>query len=440
MGTIGLNFGSATSGAGFDVSSTVTAILGIQQGIETPWKTELTHLQAQDTAFSTLGTDLSTLTTAMQTLVDANQVFASKEGSSSDSSVLTLTAADATALAGSHTVVVQNLASTASNYTDALTDPTATLGGSLTIAGTTIAIGSSNNTLATLAAAINAENLGVNARVITDTTGSRLSLVSNASGAAGQPIISGVTNSLTYTTGSNSTPTALNLHTGQSGINATLTVDGVTVSSASNTVTGAIPGVTFQLLSAPATQEQVQIQVTNNNSSIETAVQSLVTAYNAVNKDISTQEGKDASGNPQPLFGSPTLSLLQTQLQGALLGGASSGSINSITQLGITVNQDGSLTFNSTALDSGLNAHFSDILGFMQNTGSFGQNLYTTLNQLGTQAPNGSLYLAQQQNSAQEAQMNSNISNEEALLATEKTTSPPSSTPPTRSCSPSPSS
>jgi flagellar hook-associated protein 2 len=421
MGTVGLNFGSATSGAGFDVASTVTSILGIQQAIETPWKTELTTLQAQDTVFTSLGTDLSTLTTATQALTDADGVLAEKQGSSSDTNVLTLTSATPTAVAGSHTVTIQNLASTASEYTDEITDPTAVLGGQITINGTPITIDSTNNTLATLSAAINADSLGVTASVITDANGSRLSLVSATSGASGQAVISGITNALTYTTATNTTPTSLNLNTGQSGANANLTVDGLSISSASNTVSGAIPGVTFQLLSVPATSENIQIQVTNNNSDIEAAVQSFVTAYNAVNTGINTQEGNDSSGNPEPLYGSSTLSLIQSQLQGALLGGGASGSINSITQLGVTVNDDGSLTFDSSSLDSTLNSSFSDVVGYLQNPGSFGQNLATTLNNLGTQAPDGAIYLAQQQNSLQETSLNTDISNEEALLATEKT-------------------
>jgi flagellar hook-associated protein 2 len=55
MGTVGLNFGSPTSGAGFNVSSTVAEIIGNLQNVETLWKTQLTTLQSQDTAISSLG-------------------------------------------------------------------------------------------------------------------------------------------------------------------------------------------------------------------------------------------------------------------------------------------------------------------------------------------------------------------------------------------------
>jgi flagellar hook-associated protein 2 len=61
------------------------------------------------------------------------------------------------------------------------------------------------------------------------------------------------------------------------------------------------------------------------------------------------------------------------------------------------------------------------VAGFLQNSGSFGQTLATALNNAGTQAPNGAIFLAQQQNSSQEAALNTDITNENALLATQKT-------------------
>ena len=65
MGTVGFSFGSATSGQGFDVATTVTQILASEQAIETPWQNQLTALQAQDAGFTSLGTDLSALSTSL---------------------------------------------------------------------------------------------------------------------------------------------------------------------------------------------------------------------------------------------------------------------------------------------------------------------------------------------------------------------------------------
>jgi len=412
MGTVGINFGAASSGQGFDVASTVTAILASQQAIESPCKSQLAALQAQDAVFTTLGADLSTLTTAMQSLTDFSGVLAQKQGASSDTNVLALTSATVAAIAGSHTISVTALAQTSSEYSDTLANGADALSGSLTIGSHTITVDSSSNTLASLAAAINLAGIGVNASVIADVSGSRLSLVSGTSGTAGQLAI---TSNLTDAT----TSAAIGFHTGQLGQNASLNVDGVSLSSASNTVSSAIPGVTFQLLALSTSP--VQVQITNDTSAVGAAVGSVVASYNAVVKDINGQEGKDSSGNAKPLFGSTTLASLQYQLSSALLGGAASGSIKSVTQLGIGFNQDGTLSLNADNLNAALNSNFADVTGFLQNAGSFGQGLNTTLNNLGVQSTKGAIYLAQQQNTAQEASLALNISNEDALLATEKT-------------------
>jgi len=417
MGTVGLSFGSATSGTGFDVSSTVTSILAIQQGIETPWKSQLTSLEAQNTAFTAIGTDLATLATSLQSLTDADGVTAEKEGASSDTSVLTLSSASTEAAAGTHSIEVSQLAQTSSVYSSAVTNASDTLSGSLSIqvgSGTaqTVTVGSTSNTLASLAAAINSADIGVAASIITDTTGSRLSLVSSTSGSAGQLT---VTSNLTDAT----TAASVTTQAGLSGQDAELTVDGVAITSVSNTVSTAIPGVTFQLLGTSSSA--VQVQITNDTADISSAMNSFVTAYNAVVKDLTTQEGNDSSGNAEPLYGNPTVSLMQTQLSEALLGGAASGAVSSITQLGVTVNDDGTLTYSDSGMQSMLDSNFNDVVGFLQNTGSFGMNLTSVLNGLSSSDTTGALYLAEQQNTNEEATLNTDVSNEEALLATEKT-------------------
>ncbi len=417
MGTVGLSFGSATSGTGFDVSSTVTSILAIQQGIETPWKSQLTSLEAQNTAFTTIGTDLATLATSLQSLTDADGVTAEKDGASSDTSVLTLSSASTEAAAGTHSIEVSQLAQTSSVYSSAVTNASDTLSGSISIqvgSGTaqTISVGSTSNTLASLAAAINSAGIGVAASIITDTTGSRLSLVSATGGSAGQLA---VTSNLADAT----TSTSVTTQAGLSGQDAELTVDGVAITSASNTVSTAIPGVTFQLLGTSSSA--VQVQITNDTADISSAMNSFVTAYNAVVNDLTTQEGNDSSGNAEPLYGNPTVSLMQTQLSQALLGGAASGAVSSITQLGVTVNDDGTLTYSDSGMQSMLDSNFNDVVGFLQNTGSFGMNLTSVLNGLSSTDTTGALYLAEQQNTNEEATLHTDVSNEEALLATEKT-------------------
>ena len=108
MGTVGLSFGSPTSGAGFNVSSTVSAIMANLQNVETPWKTQISTIDSQDTVISSLGTLLSNLSTDMTNLTDATGILSEKTGSSSDTNVVELTSASNAAVAGTHTVVVSN--------------------------------------------------------------------------------------------------------------------------------------------------------------------------------------------------------------------------------------------------------------------------------------------------------------------------------------------
>ncbi len=431
MGTVGINFGAATGGTGFNVATTVASIVALSSAVENPWTAQLATLKTQDTALTTVGTHLAALSTAVSALTNFDGVLAAKEGSSSDTSVLTLTAASSAAVAGSHTVYVSKLASTSSTYTDELKGAGDVLSGSLTIqtgtaastlgvqatAAQTIPIGSTNDTLTTLAQYINNGDYGVSASVVTDTNGARLSLVSNNSGAAGQIQLGG---GLTDTTANVPLTgvAAVGFSVGQPGVDAVLSVDGLPTTSASNTVTNAIPGVTFQLLSS-APSEPIQVQVTNDNTTVETAVQTFVTAYNTVAADIKMQAGDDATGKPEPLYGDPTMSLIQSQLSQALFGGKASGAISSIDQMGITANPDGTLALNTSTLDAVLNSNYADVTGFFQNSGSWGQELSTALNTLGTASPTGAISLELAQNASVETGLNTNVTNENALIKTQ---------------------
>ena len=518
MGTpVGISFGSPTSGQGFDVATTVSQITASMQATETPWNNQLTQLKSEDTAYTALGTDLSNLTTSLQALTDFQGVLASMEGSSSNTSVLQLTSASNTAIAGSHTVVVSTLAQTNSYYSNDFAKSSDLLTGSLTLtvngAKKTINADSGGDTLTQFAANINNAEVGVTANVITDAGGQRLSLTSNTSGAVGGfTIASALTDATTPAT-------TIGFTQAQAGSDASFTVDGISEISSSNTVSNAIPGVTFQLLSA-APSSPVQIEITNDNTSVETAFNTFVTNYNQAITDINTQEGNDSSGNAEPLFGNPNLAMLQEQLQSALtfmtsggvtatagtgspaswqlqapsandtytvaagafgtgsggsgssaaittpstltqiaaalnvagtgytasldptstiltvtaaasspatlastsptLASSGSGGVTSLTQLGISVNNDGTLTFDSSTLDSLLNTNYQDVANFLQPGNgftSFGDNFTNALNNLGNAAPNGLIYLALQSDQSTESTLNTDITNEDARIA-----------------------
>ena len=92
--------------------------------------------------------------------------------------------------------------------------------------------------------------------------------------------------------------------------------------------------------SSGETPETVQVVIDNDTSSIETAINTFVTDYNATMKAINAQEGKDSSGNPQPLYGTSVLAQLQEGLLSAMSGSFGTNAINSLISLGITANAE----------------------------------------------------------------------------------------------------
>jgi flagellar hook-associated protein 2 len=417
MGTIGLSFGSPTGGQGIDVTSTVTQLVTQLQGTETPYKDQLTTYQKQDTVISSLGSLLSTLSNDVQSLTDVTGVLSGKQGSSSNNNAVALLSATTGAIAGSHSVTVQQLAQT-STFASSGISAADTLSGSLTLhigTGTsqTVSVNPSDATLSGLAATINQAGIGVAASVISDASGSRLSLISQTSGSAGQITID--SNGLTDTT----TGAALSLTAGQSGQDALLNIDGVPITSGSNTLTNAISGVTLQLLGTSAAP--VQLQIDNDTGSVTSAVTTFVKDYNAVVSALSAQEGKDASGNAQPLFGSPLISSLQQTLSGALTAQAGT-SLQSISQIGLSLNGDGTLSLNTDQLSSVLTSNFAGVQAFFQNSNGFGLALQKAVGGAGNTTSTGLLSQASQANSAAETTLNTSISTIEDRIATQKTT------------------
>jgi flagellar hook-associated protein 2 len=164
----------------------------------------------------------------------------------------------------------------------------------------------------------------------------------------------------------------------------------------------------------------VQVEIDNEPASVTTALSTMVNDYNAVISALSAQEGKDASGNPEPLYGSPIISQLQQMLSGAFTT-PSGTSLTSPTQVGLSLNSNGTLALNTDQLTSALNDNFSGVQAFFQNTTSFGLNLEQAVNNAGTGSTKSILTQAQNANSTAEASLNSTISTMDARIATQQT-------------------
>jgi flagellar hook-associated protein 2 len=154
-------------------------------------------------------------------------------------------------------------------------------------------------------------------------------------------------------------------------------VNGIALQSASNTVSGLIPGVTFQLLGTTGTDDTVQVVIANDNSAVESTLGQFVTDYNSAVSAMNAQEGNNASGNAEPLFGSPTLTLLQQQLLSSInyespngfIAGASSASdtLTGSVTIGSTTIQMSSLAAGSQNLNGLASFISSDGIGVTAN-------------------------------------------------------------------------
>lgn len=417
MGSTGINLNgsTATSGAGIDVTSVVSQILANESAPVHLLKAQLNQLGSDQVTLTGFNTSLATLLAKVNALSDISGALTSRTAASSRTDLLTATA-DTSATSGQHTIVVSNLANGSSYDTDPLTDGNTQFAtGSFqlqlgTASPTTITVDSTNNTLSGLASSINAQNLGVSASVVTDANGARLSLVSNSTGLPADLTISGNT-------------TSLNFNKTANAANASLQVDGVPISSATNVVTGVIGGVTLNLLSA-SPGSPITLKVAPATAAAQQAVSDFVTAYNSTINAVDQQFAYDpATGSAGSLSSSGDLRSLQTQLLSESTYSISGNNgYTTLASLGINLNNDGTLSVDNAKLSDTLANHFTEFQTFFQSaTGQtgFAQKLSADLQNL-TDPTQGLLNVAITQNRTDQKAIQSSINDFDDRLATRK--------------------
>ncbi|BDI31133.1 hypothetical protein CCAX7_31840 [Capsulimonas corticalis] len=156
---------------------------------------------------------------------------------------------------------------------------------------------------------------------------------------------------------------------------AKFSLDGLSLTRSSNTVTDAIQGASIKLLSGTsATPGNSTLSVTQDTATIVSSVNSFVTAYNAIQDYVSAQNAftppTSATGTTAataPLFGDSTLTSIQRQLASTL--NITSGK-STLSSIGITMGTDGKLSLNSGTLTTALQADPSQVAGFFGLAGN----------------------------------------------------------------------
>jgi len=364
MSSFGINLSSSSSasqGVGIDVTAVVDQILEAERGPERIWQGQQASLATQSAFLTGINSALTALKDKVNALKDALGAITAKAATSSEPGILTATA-QTSAASESHLIVVNNLVSTSSAYTDAVPTGSFVSQGSFTFqVGTglpaTINVNTDTVTLDDLASYINGQSFGVTANVINDANGSRLALVSQTAGSAGNLMISSNTTNLVF-------------HQ-VAGNNAALSVDGAPISSASNTITGVLPGVTLNLLSA-APQTPVQLDVAPDKAGATQAINEFVSSYNALIQAVNAQfTFNPATNTAGPLAGNSSLRSLQSSLLlDVTYSIEDNNGVVNLASMGVNMANDGTLNVDSTKLDDVLANKFSDFQNYFQSAGA----------------------------------------------------------------------
>ena len=379
-------------GSGLDVESLVSQlILADVQPAENRLNTKEASYQAQLTAYGSVKSVLSQFQAAAASAGVASQ-YIGKLASTSLFDTVTATA-DSSADVGDYDLEVSTLAKAQSLASSAFSATTATLGtGTLTISlGTvgydsgassvtgftqktnttsvSVAIDSSNNTLTGVRDALNAASAGLNASVVNDGSGYRLVIQSDSTGAE-----NAVSISVADTGDSNSTDnaglsqlafnqTAAHLLQTGAGTDAAIKINGLDVTSTSNTVTAAVEGVSFTL--KKITSSPVLISVTKDTAKATAGVNGLITAFNQFNTEINSLTSYNATtASGSVLTGDATLRNLASNVRASLNAAVanSGGQYSTLAELGITTNViDGSLSLDSTKFAAILENDATDV-------------------------------------------------------------------------------
>jgi flagellar hook-associated protein 2 len=296
------------------------------------------------------------------------------------------------AVSGSYDIQVTSLAQTAKVKSQAFTNSDFFNNGVLAIktgTNTTAIIKPVSNTLAGIRDAINASpDAGVNATIVSDGTSSHLVLTAKNSGAANTITVTGTGDFGRLSTGSwndestnPATLTPTTMTSLQTAADAIVTVDGVAINSQTNTVTNAIPGVTINLTSLTTVADKYNLTIDNDTSGVQTAAQSFATAYNTLASSLGQLTSYNADTKAAgALQGDSSVTSIQDQIRNTLIqsiGG--SGTLQTLNDLGMTLQKDGTLAVDSTKLTKAATTGFSQIQTLFNGPNGISTKLNTLL-------------------------------------------------------------
>ncbi|MEN0039227.1 MAG: flagellar filament capping protein FliD [Cellvibrio sp.] len=374
------------TGSGIDINKLADQLSEASKSVQAEKLTsKKTLLETQISDFGLLRSSLSKLETAAAALGSAD-TFNAKSLSIPDTNLIEITKLDAKAVAGSYQLKVEQVAQAQSLSSGTFSSPTAPIGkGTLVLRlgewnsalddftvdsskkGATITIDDSNNTLTGLRDAINKENIGVTASIVSD-GGSYKLLLTSKSGAKNEIEITATEDAGSPGLASfNFNESSRSLVQQQEGLDAKVRINGLLVNRESNNITDVIDGLEFDIFGASLT-ETISITIKEDKSTAETTIRDFVTAYNTFKTEVEKLIGFDTEAKEYgSLHRDP---LAKNLMQGVrnVLSAAVPGmtsDFSSLSTIGIRTKIDGSLEIieNKTDTDfrAAIDKHFEAV-------------------------------------------------------------------------------
>lgn len=396
-------------GSGLDVNSLVTKLMAVEQAPLTALDTKEAGFQAKISALGTLKSAVSSVQNAAAALT-ATSLYGTMSASSSDSTILSASASTA-AQAGSYSINVvaraQAQSISSQGFANLTSDIAAADGkikielgttdaGVFTPDGTktavTISIAAGTSSLNDIRDAINAANAGVKANLVyvNDTVGYKLTLTSNSLGAK---------SSLKITT-MDSNNVVINDNTGLAKLSfdpaasagagkefdvnvlaqdAHLKIDGLDVYRASNSIGDVITGLTLNLAGTGTSS----LTVSKSSATASAAIDTFVKAYNDLNKQLTSLTAYNSQTKKGAILtGDSGARSLQSAMRSMVIYSRYSpgSAYSSLSNLGVTLQRDGSLTYDSAKFTAAANDSNTTMADLMASTSTSQPGLAVNMN------------------------------------------------------------
>lgn len=395
---------SVSTGGVLDVNGLVSQLMAVESRPFVAMQDKETAITAQISAYGSLSGAVGAFQTTVTALSDSSK-YKVANATTSDDKVLTATAGkdtvkgnysvNVTQLAQAQTITAAGQETTTSQIgsgaSTVLTFDFGTISGGTMAGGKytganfdldparvarTVTIDGSNNSLQGIRDAINKAGIGVTASIISDGSANpnRLVLTSDKSGESSSMRISVAGDQALSDLLSYSPAGTQNMTQSNAGQSAKLTVNGVEVTSQTNNVDNAVPGVTMALVKTGTSN----VGVTMDTSGIKTALTNFVKAYNDLNTTIKgltavtpdLKQGASRTGGP--LVGDSTTISLQTSLRkifGSGVPGLDS-SLTSLSQLGVAFQKDGTLKLDTGKLQTAIDKNSDSVVKLLATSGT----------------------------------------------------------------------